>query len=480
MTKQRKYKDVREPQKPTIYQTIGGISSYPRPAEVDPEQLLDKRPLLGFLPPPDEEAPRQPTRLPLRPPPIGWVSTYHAAPAAYPRLMREQHGNLSHGSYPWGPVPPPANETPAQRGERIEQDAIAAVRGRYDAKVWDLEEAAAAAPPKQWISVERWRRLKPVGGYTMVFAHAGGFQKEVSGRISGDGADNQHWHEIVREVIQGSGPGRAAFGGGSLSRPADGEIDEVWMFDDLVHNESVTLSKGRLGPYQSWEDTGRDALNLVAHVIAAVPVGVDAPWDLPWVANPPPRQHLIGAGHSFGAAALINAAHERPELFEALFVVDPASIPHFMAREAGYDDPISTSPLTPIIMSRRYVWPSFAEARRAMRATPFFGRFSEPQFEVYLRRGLILVDPSRIDGPVTLATPVWAEAATFTEIDAGARTYDKLPELTVPIGWVMAGDSGTTRGDDYTQHMVWRAPRSRNERHLKSGHLVGAGEDGGS
>jgi hypothetical protein len=55
------------------------------------------------------------------------------------------------------------------------------VTKRYDAREWTLEEAQLAAPPKQWLSVERWRREKPTGGYTLVCAHAGGLQKEVSG-----------------------------------------------------------------------------------------------------------------------------------------------------------------------------------------------------------------------------------------------------------------------------------------------------------
>ncbi|KAL1404898.1 hypothetical protein Q8F55_008509 [Vanrija albida] len=451
---QRKYKDIRVPVHPTVFQTIGGVSSYPRPSEVDLDQLLEIRPLLGLLPPPDEPAPREPTRLPLRPPPTGWVSSYHAAPAAYPRLMREQHGTLTRESFT-----PPADESAEARALRIEQEAIASVRDRYDAKLWDLEEAAAVAPPKQWLSVERWRRIKPVGGYTLVCAHAGGLQKE-------------HWHEVVRGAIEGAGPSRAAFGGGSLTRPANAQIDEVWLLDDLVHNESNTLNAGRMAHLQSWEDTGRDVLNLIQHVIAGVPVGADAPWDLPWVAAAEPRRHLVGVGHSFGGCAVVHAAHERPDLFDGLFLVDPVPIPHFLAREAGYEDPLTMHPLTALIMSRRYLWPSLAEARGIMRKSAFFARFSDAQLEVYLRRGLVPVDPARPDGPVTLATPVWAEAATFTEIDAGARGYDKLPHLAVPVGWVMAGNSGTTRGDEMTQHMVWRPPRARNERHLKSGHLL--------
>lgn len=173
------YRSVRVPQKPSIFQYRGGIASYPAPKEgVWPKVLVPYRPLLGFLPPPEDKARPEPRREPLPPPPEGWVRTHHAAPAAYPRLYREGHGNLGHDSQPWGTVPD--EECKEERAKRLGEWCETLVRGRYDSHAWSLEEAKEAAPPRQWISVERWARKEPVGGYTLVCTHAGGLQKEVS------------------------------------------------------------------------------------------------------------------------------------------------------------------------------------------------------------------------------------------------------------------------------------------------------------
>jgi hypothetical protein len=277
---------------------------------------------------------------------------------------------------------------------------------------------------------------------------------------------------VICPIIEHSAPtNKDRFGGGRLAHPAPVEIDEVWMMDDLYHNESVTLSAGRLGPVQSWEDTGRDLLNVAEHVLPAIPVGVDAPWDLPWTAEGTPRK-LIGVGHSFGGAATAHAAHARPDLFSAIFLVDPVTIPHVVLREPGYADPIKWYGPTTVVLRRRDVWPSRKAAREILRPSSFFARIAAPQFEVYLNRALVPVNPADPDGPVTLATPIWAEACVFTETDAGPRSYDKLAHLPMPVGWVMAGNSATTRGDESTQEMVARPPRAINERHLAAGHLV--------
>ncbi len=82
------------------------------------------------------------------------------------------------------------------------------------------------------------------------------------------------------------------------------------------------------------------------------------------------------------------------------------------------------------------------------------------------------VDPSKPDGPVQLATPPWCEAAIFAEPTALAEGWDRLPELAVPVGFVMAGVATATMGQDLTREMVWRPRLSKNERMMDAGHLV--------
>lgn len=275
----------------------------------------------------------------------------------------------------------------------------------------------------------------------------------------------------MRDIITKPSAARGlSFGTGQpLKHNVDAQIDDIWMVDDLHHGVSVDLNAGRLGDVQSWEDTGRDILNFVEHVLPTV--AATSPWELEWTANGKGPK-VIGVGHSFGGSAMVHAAHARPDLFEALFLVDPMVHPLFVPRYSYYARPVEGYLLSQVALKRRDIWPSSAAARQKLRGSAFFKPWDDEQFDVYMVRGIVPVDSANPDGPVTLATPSWCEAAVFTEPDACARGWDKLPNLDIPIGWLMAGDSVSTRGDEITQEMCWRSPRSRNERIMDSAHLV--------
>lgn len=73
---------------------------------------------------------------------------------------------------------------------------------------------------------------------------------------------------------------------------------------------------------------------------------------------------------------------------------------------------------------------------------------------------------------VQLATPSWAEAAVFSDPSAPQRGWDKLLDVTCPVGFLMAGNPMWLGGPDVAAEIPWRAPRSRNERLMDAGHLV--------
>lgn len=175
---------VRRAVKPTIFKNVGnGITIYPPftgKSEVFHSPVLPRRSLLGVLPPPTTPAPAKPVRADLPPPPAGFVRSVHAVPAAYPRQLRESHGTFSRDSHPFRSEPVSPTESPHDKETRLNDETGNMAHKRYDAKEWSLEEARAAQPCKQWISVERWRRETPLGGYTLVCNHASGLQKEVS------------------------------------------------------------------------------------------------------------------------------------------------------------------------------------------------------------------------------------------------------------------------------------------------------------
>jgi hypothetical protein len=135
------------------------------------------------------------------------------------------------------------------------------------------------------------------------------------------------------------------------------------------------------------------------------------------------------------------------------------------------NDPSKGFPLTMGALKRRAEWPS-REAAAAVRSSPLFKSWDDHAFDLWLSHHLVPVDPALPDGPVTLATPTWAEAATFSEPHAPARGWDKVAQLDLPVGFLMAEDEFWMCGEDVAHEMVWRPRRARNERVLGASHLV--------
>jgi hypothetical protein len=120
-------------------------------------------------------------------------------------------------------------------------------------------------------------------------------------------------------------------------------------------------------------------------------------------------------------------------------------------------------------MKRRAHWPSIDEAAK-VRTSPFYEKWHDEAFDMHLSHGLVPTPGT--EGGVQLATPKWAEAAVFAETEGLGQGWDKLPELKVPVGFVMAGEAQATMGEEVTAQLVWRPPISANERLTDAGHLV--------
>ena len=120
-------------------------------------------------------------------------------------------------------------------------------------------------------------------------------------------------------------------------------------------------------------------------------------------------------------------------------------------------------------LRRRSSWPSIKEHTK-VRDTPFFKSWHEEVWQMWLSHGLVPIEGS--EGGVELATPPWAEAAVFGELTGLREGWSKLPEITIPIGFIMGNDPRTTGGATATAEMVWRPPRARNEVVPDGGHLV--------
>lgn len=157
--------------RPHVVPVAHGPSVFP-PSPLTPPHFL------GFLPHPGNRAPPAPRRTHL-PAPAGWTRSEHAAPAAYPKQLRESHGSLGRASEPFGNTRPIPGESGAERKARVEGAVGQAVLARLDASQWTLDQAAKDRPKGLFVAVERWSRDKPVAGHTLVCTHPNGTQKEV-------------------------------------------------------------------------------------------------------------------------------------------------------------------------------------------------------------------------------------------------------------------------------------------------------------
>lgn len=251
--------------------------------------------------------------------------------------------------------------------------------------------------------------------------------------------------------------------------------------DHWNHGVSVDLNEGRLGAAEVWDDVGRDILNFIVHVLPGAKESTSLSWQLPWQAEgAAPTVRVLGFGGSYGGLGHIMAAHARPDVYYGLFLADSLIQPRALTRadlSADNEEDVGTSRVRGA-MKRRDAWPSRAEAAKTWLKLPFYRAWHPEVFDLTLSHGLVRVgaygdtdtqgDPEIDDAPVVLATPTWAEASVFIEPVSSGRAWDMLPNLKVPVAFLVAQNRFPPR---LQGEMVWRAPLSRNELLLKTGHL---------
>ncbi|EJT46544.1 hypothetical protein A1Q1_04839 [Trichosporon asahii var. asahii CBS 2479] len=418
---------------------------------IAPSPCVPPKELLPLLRPPPSTPPPHPLRPEIDPLPASYTRSLHAAPAAWPKHLRESKGEYSRDSTPFGP-PAAANEGKEERAKRIVAGKDECIKLREQAKEWDIEEAKAGGHPPQWLAVERWKRNDPHSdGITLVLTHANGLPKE-------------QWHPLLRRAIAASDSGAPGglFGNGKPVKGSTPIINDIWLLEDTHHGCSADLNAGKLARVVAWADVPRDVLNFVTHVL---PSAVNSnSYALDWTDKEAPVKNLVGLGHSLGGNGLVQAAALRPDLFSSLFLVEPMTQPGLgrpMMRKMG--DPIPLGAL-----KRRNIWPSPADVKKdAMTKT-----WDEDVWRLWLSHGIVPVDYSKPDGEVTLATAPWAECAVFSDPVGPQRGWYALPKVRCPVGFIMAGNPTWLGGPDVTKEIPWRAPRGRNERLMDAGHLA--------
>lgn len=158
---------------------------------------------------------------------------------------------------------------------------------------------------------------------------------------------------------------------------------------------------------------------------------------------------VIGVGHSFGGVVTFRCAHQYPELFRAVIMLDPPMVNgvgagmFMFAKALGLVDRITPAGQS---KGRRETWPSRAEAGQQLRPKALFRGFDEACFQDYLAAGL-----EEADGGVRLAFRNEVELAVFRNGPHDSWRY-RTP-LRVP-GALVTATQGSVIAAPVVQRLV--------------------------
>lgn len=194
---------------------------------------------------------------------------------------------------------------------------------------------------------------------------------------------------------------------------------------------------------------------------------VDPEWEVDWrrfgddavaVVDWLDRRHddpVVGFGHSMGGAALLMAAHRRPDRFERLVLFEPIS-------HQATDPPLTTEQIRdfPIVqgaLRRRRRFGSFDDAHDNYKDKPPMSLMTPSTLRSYVDHGFRPVDD---DGPaVELRCAPELEAGIFV---TGVRNgvWDLLPEIDTPCV-VVGGRVEERQPSAQTAAIAERLPNGR-------------------
>ena len=146
---------------------------------------------------------------------------------------------------------------------------------------------------------------------------------------------------------------------------------------------------------------------------------------------------VIAAGHSIGATVTLIAASQRPDLFKAIALIEPATVPSRLLAVALRCLPRyfpNRLPLVRKTRSRRAIWDSreqFIDFHRTRRA---YAKFTDGAMTDYAQGGLEQAG----DGNLKLVFPPQWEAHNFSKV---IYIWDMLARVEVPTYLFPAADT---------------------------------------
>ncbi|KAF4612863.1 hypothetical protein D9613_011151 [Agrocybe pediades] len=348
------------------------------------------------------------------------------------------------------PTPPPANASKEER-RRI----LAETRAQLDA--YRTTKVTDGYPRLLWNCVNRYVKNdlneKNRTGVTLFFAHANGFPKEI-------------FEPTLRYL---------------LSSPAANVIDEIWVWESVQHGDAGLLNAKSATGLFDWYDNARDISNFLLHFMPTLSSASHLPTHLPRVEVEETKtrlqtgfqeRRLMAIGHSYGGCTSTLAATIYPQLFDALYLIDPVILQPY-----NQPKPYVLRDLASGALNRRETWSSREEAYESFKRNPFFAAWDDEVLKIYVECGLYETTDESGERVAKLKMPGVQEAVVFAEVHTEHEVFDRLSRLDdrIAIRWAMPGKPGAPElgrpGDTKTK--VWVRPNNAtNTRILGGGHLI--------
>lgn len=190
-------------------------------------------------------------------------------------------------------------------------------------------------------------------------------------------------------------------------------IRQIFSFDCVDHGQSYLLNQHELGDEPHWLDPARDLLQLLNYFQAEVVAPV------------------VGISQSAGANAVLVADSWSPRLFQAVVCIEPVVENGWWHLNEGLDGtlPVTSHSPQPVFKHRgrnyngvraflrRDTWPSRRAAEDAFRRNRHYSSFDRKVLEKVFQYDLQPLSSDDPDGPVTLTTPSFLEAAHYMRLD---------------------------------------------------------------
>ncbi len=151
---------------------------------------------------------------------------------------------------------------------------------------------------------------------------------------------------------------------------------------------------------------------------------------------------VIGVGHSLGGVAMLMAAVKRPELFQALVLIEPVFLePRWLeaAKSATWEERMQF-PLVQSAVRRRDQWESVEEVFERYRPKSVFAGLSDEVLWDFVRAGTRPCNPLDPTQGVTLTYPKLWEAQIYATLP---QVWEPLPHLPQPFIGIRAANSDT-------------------------------------